>query len=471
MSKKYDVIIVGAGLSGLATAGYLAKAGKKVKVVEKMSVIGGSTVPNKIMDCTVSMIYPITAKHSYGNANGWAKVAQDFGADVRMMNSSAPRIFLKGGKKGNNDFKIPQCLSPEGAARWMKNLLQATKSELVTDTTEEELVPIMHEIYETPLEKLTVDWGEMSVKDWIEPRTKNEGIRYIFNVMMTASIFTGDYNYTYNYGSVGKGLVLLRMWLGGDGLMSVPYPNPQEGIAIPIAEAIKELGVKIELNVDVKQVLIKNGKVTGLQVAREGQNEILTADDYVISTRWGAWPDLFNPLPDFMAKIVENITKPEHIMGSAFKTYFLDDKIPLDGSFFMEFDNSDDGSHVLGGTAQSTEQPWNTVEGKQFIWAYRIMTADKFNKLGQEKIEKQMHEDMDRMFPGFSEHLIFETPFGGRLAPSHYFYNCQPKLQHHYDSIENLYFAGDCTSPMYSMLTDGAASTGEITADLILNKQ
>lgn len=470
MSKKYDVVIVGAGLSGLATAGYLAKAGKSVKIVEKLPVIGGSTVPNKIMDCTVSMIYPITAKHSYGNANGWAKVAQDFGADVRMMNSGAPRVFLKGGEEGRNDFKIPQCLSPEGAAKWMKDLLQAAKPELVTETTQEELVPIMREIYETPLEKMTVDWGEMSIKDWIEPRTEDEGIRYVFNVMMTASIFTGDYDYTYNYGSVGKGLVLLRMWLGGDGLMSVPYPNPQEGIAIPIAEAVQNMGVEIELGVDVKQVLIEDGKVTGLQVARGEQEEVLTADDYVIATRWGAWPALFNPMPDFMAKIVGEIMKPEHMIGSAFKTYFLDDKIPLDGAFFMEFDNKGDGSHVLGGTAQSTEQPWNAAEGKQFIWAYRIMTAEKYNQLGQEEIEKQMHEDMDRMFPGFSEHLIFETPFGGRLAPSHYFYNCQPKLRHHYDAVGNLYFAGDCTAPMYSMLTDGAASTGEITADMILNK-
>jgi len=258
------------------------------------------------------------------------------------------------------------------------------------------------------------------------------------------------------------------MWIAGDGLMSVPCPNPQEGIAVPIADAARKLGVEIELNVDVQQVLVEDGKVAGLQVKRGDTEEVLTADTYVVATRWGAWPQLFKPMPDFMAQIVGQIMQPEHMMGSAFKNYFLDDKIDLDGAFFMEFDNAGDSSHVLGGYAQSVEQPWNAAPGKQFIWAYRIMTAENFNKLGQDAVEKQMHEDMDRMFPGFSDHLIFETPFGGRLAPSHYFYNKQPKLQHHYEAIANLYFAGDCTTPMHSMLTDGAASTGEIVANMIL---
>jgi phytoene dehydrogenase-like protein len=42
--SRYDAIVVGAGHNGLIAAGYLAKAGKRVLVLERRSIIGGATV-------------------------------------------------------------------------------------------------------------------------------------------------------------------------------------------------------------------------------------------------------------------------------------------------------------------------------------------------------------------------------------------------------------------------------------------
>ena len=45
---QYDVIIIGAGHNGLTTAAYLAKAGRKVLVLERRDVVGGCAVTEEV---------------------------------------------------------------------------------------------------------------------------------------------------------------------------------------------------------------------------------------------------------------------------------------------------------------------------------------------------------------------------------------------------------------------------------------
>ncbi|MEJ7604895.1 MAG: FAD-dependent oxidoreductase [Bryobacteraceae bacterium] len=48
MSTRYDAIVIGAGHNGLTTAAYLAKAGKRVLVLERRELVGGCSVTEEI---------------------------------------------------------------------------------------------------------------------------------------------------------------------------------------------------------------------------------------------------------------------------------------------------------------------------------------------------------------------------------------------------------------------------------------
>src|SRR6476659_11355085 len=48
MPQRYDAVIIGGGHNGLVTAAYLAKAGRRVLVLEKRPMLGGCAVTEEI---------------------------------------------------------------------------------------------------------------------------------------------------------------------------------------------------------------------------------------------------------------------------------------------------------------------------------------------------------------------------------------------------------------------------------------
>jgi len=56
-SSQYDAIIIGAGHNGLVCANYLARAGKKVAVLERRDIVGGAAVTEEIADGYRASIY------------------------------------------------------------------------------------------------------------------------------------------------------------------------------------------------------------------------------------------------------------------------------------------------------------------------------------------------------------------------------------------------------------------------------
>jgi len=50
LAEKYDAVIIGAGHNGLVCANYLAKAGKKVLILEKRHIVGGAAISEELVE-------------------------------------------------------------------------------------------------------------------------------------------------------------------------------------------------------------------------------------------------------------------------------------------------------------------------------------------------------------------------------------------------------------------------------------
>ena len=48
MAKTYDAIVIGGGHNGLVCAAYLARAGRKVLILERRHVLGGAAVSEEL---------------------------------------------------------------------------------------------------------------------------------------------------------------------------------------------------------------------------------------------------------------------------------------------------------------------------------------------------------------------------------------------------------------------------------------
>lgn len=466
MAEKFENIVIGAGFAGLVCAGYLAKGGQKTLLLEKAPVVAGRAANHGFNGYNVVMHLPlIMTTLNGGGGYGWAHAAKEFGAKVRVHHSREPRIFIKGSQKPF--MTVPKCLTTEAAVDWMIEFLDAMRPELVTQGLKRELFPLVDEILTKPFKEMCEEWDEVSVQDWVLARSLNPSVKYLFSSLMAGYCWTGDAHFTWEQGSAGKGFVMLRLWLGGQGAMAVAVPDLQRGICEPIAEAITvNYGCVIRTSSEVSEVLIENSKAIGVAVKREGQpDEIIYADRVIVATVWTDYLKLFKTMPASLAKTLQAPLK--QIMAGVFLMTGLNDSIQLDGAFHLAYDPQT-GSSIQGGCAQNVEQPWNIPAGKQLVWAYSIRTEEDFKRLGIEGIVAEMNENFELIYPGFKSAIEFQTPPKGAAYPSHYRFSSLPKIRQKCPDVDNLYFAGEATWPMYGQITDGTSSTGASVAKIIL---
>ncbi|MBI4672625.1 MAG: NAD(P)/FAD-dependent oxidoreductase [Chloroflexi bacterium] len=136
MNNAYDTLIIGAGLNGLTTAAYLAKAGQRVLILEQRDVIGGAAATEEIFpgfkfDTVTHNVVGLPMQVALNTTPRELNLAQ-YGLQLidADPNIYAPLPDGEGITLWRDDDKTVESLrrfSPHDAARWVPFKTRVTK--------------------------------------------------------------------------------------------------------------------------------------------------------------------------------------------------------------------------------------------------------------------------------------------------------------------------------------------------------
>ncbi len=390
----WDVIIIGAGLTGLSVGALLTDAGKKVLILEKNSRMGG-----RMIGTTRDGHALDDAGHGPSTAGHLEEIWERLGLTY-----------------------------PEGAGWGVSEIYRDGQwREMVSQVNRDELRKVFQEIGETPIEELERVY-DMPLKDWVSLRTQDQGVHDWFQLIAVAT-FAGHASENI---SAGATLVLLKEIVtktggfGRGGSYKILPGGCCAQLIGALEGAVKERNIEVRLNTTVRNTVIESGRVRGVEVDVEPR---LTANQFlrtelikapIVVSTLPLW-DVFKVVPtdDLPYWYVEWVEKVQYKVGTWWAIHYaLDGHIKgWEDEELLKVILPQD--HPRGMFLMSAYWPGYAPEGQSqwshWLSADRNLVPNLFH-MNQARVWKQMKEmfdlfeqDLKMFFPDMVNRVLWKT--------------------------------------------------------------
>jgi len=304
--EEWDVIIVGAGYGGLCSGALLARAGKRVLVLERNGVVGGRAQ---------SMEYE-------------GQILDD-GAHMSSRAGHLESIFE------DLELEFPGWISVPRSEIYHEGRWKEPKELFTADMYKKVFSEMMRL---SPEEVSRLD--DVPLSQWVESISDEPGIRLLFFYLACATS-VGNRFETYSTGEMIY--ILQEIVAAGRKLTELggAIRGGMNGLLLPLADFIREHGGEVRLNTPVESVAIEKGRAVGVNVevgdrlfhSQVLNVETLKADEVIVTLP--LW-DLFHildedPFPTWWVDWVNWIgTKVSHAWSII---YALDEPLFDTGTF------------------------------------------------------------------------------------------------------------------------------------------
>ncbi len=281
MTKYYDAVIIGGGHNGLVCAFYLARAGLKVRILERRAIIGGACVTeefapgfrNSTASYTVSLLRPKVIADMRLHERGWRIIERTisnffpFENDYLKLGGGTARTqaeFARFSQKDADTFpgyeealeRVAEVLrgislkTPPNAGGGVRALLAAAAQGRSVAGLDIEA------------QRDVLDLFVKSARDFLDGWYESDAVKAAFGF----DAVVGNYA---SPDTPGSAYVLLHHVFGeinGKKGMWGHSVGGMGAITQYMAEACVEAGVEISLEAPVAKVLIDGGKVAGVRL-------------------------------------------------------------------------------------------------------------------------------------------------------------------------------------------------------------